>query len=172
MAFSAVAHASSKSDMNIVPLIDVLLVLLIIFMVTSPLLSFEIPIDLPQDVDRVKPQVEPPAPINLRIDASGALFWDNLPLPRTALEASLQIEPPAPINLRIDASGALFWDNLPLPRTALEASLQIETLGKSVADQPMLKIDASPDAEYHVLAEVLAVAKNVGVAKIGFVGAL
>ncbi len=138
MAFSAVAHASSKSDMNIVPLIDVLLVLLIIFMVTSPLLSFEIPIDLPQDVDRVKPQVEPPAPINLRIDASGALFWDNLPL----------------------------------PRTALEASLQIETLGKSVADQPMLKIDASPDAEYHVLAEVLAVAKNVGVAKIGFVGAL
>jgi biopolymer transport protein ExbD len=137
MAFSAVAQASSKSDMNIVPLIDVLLVLLIIFMVTSPLLSFEIPIDLPQ----ADPEV-------------------------------IQDDPPAPIDLRIDASGALFWGNLPLPRSALEASLQIETLGKSVKDQPLLRIDASPEAEYQVVADVLAVARNVGVAKIGFVGAL
>ena len=137
MAFSAVALASSKSDMNIVPLIDVLLVLLIIFMVTSPLLSFEIPIDLAQ-----KGPVIP------------------------------QPNPPGPINLRIDGSGALFWNNLPLPRAALEASLQIETLGKIVADQPTLQIDASPDAQYQVLADVLAVAKNVGVAKIGFIDAL
>ncbi len=137
MAFSAVAPASSKSDMNIVPLIDVLLVLLIIFMVTSPLLSFEIPIDLPQ--------AEPD---------------------------TIEVEPPAPIDLRIDASGALFLGSLPLPRKALEASLQIETLGKSIEDQPLLRIDASPDAEYQVIADVLAVARNVGVAKIGFVGAL
>ncbi len=137
MAFSAVAHPTSKSDMNIVPLIDVLLVLLIIFMVTSPLLSYEIPIDLPQIDDR-------PMPVN----------------------------PPAPIDLRIDASGALFWDNLPLPRNALEASLQIETLGKAIKDQPLLRIDASPDAEYQVIADVLAIARNVGVAKIGFVGTL
>ena len=135
MAFSAIAHASSKSDMNIVPLIDVLLVLLIIFMVTSPLLSYEIPVDLPQ------PDPKP-----------------------------IRVEPTTPIDLRIDASGALFWDNLPLPRTALEASLQIETLGKSIKDQPLLRIDASPEAEYQVIAEVLAIARNVGVAKIGFVG--
>jgi len=137
MAFSAIAHASSKSDMNIVPLIDVLLVLLIIFMVTSPLLSFEIPVDLPQGDDQ-----------------------------------SIKKDPPTPIDLRIDASGALFWDNLPLPRAALEASLQVETLGKAIKDQPLLRIDASPEAEYQVIADVLAIAKNVGVAKIGFVGAL
>ncbi|MGQ0799442.1 MAG: ExbD/TolR family protein [Pseudomarimonas sp.] len=137
MAFSAIAHASSKSDMNIVPLIDVLLVLLIIFMVTSPLLSFEIPVDLPQIDDQ-----------------------------------SVKKDQPTPIDLRIDASGALFWDNLPLQRSALETSLQIETLGKEIKDQPLLRIDASPEAEYQVIADVLAVARNVGVAKIGFVGAL
>ncbi len=139
MAFSAVSSAGAKCDMNVVPLIDVLLVLLIIFMVTAPLLSFEVQIDLPQPS---KDQKEP------------------------------EKDPPKPIRLRIDAAGALYWDNLPLPRAALEPSLQIETIGKVAEDQPMLEIEASPDAEYQVLAEVLATAKNVGVAKIGFVDTL
>ena len=139
MAFSAVSSSSAKCDMNVVPLIDVLLVLLIIFMVTAPLLSYEVQIDLPQP-SRNQPEN--------------------------------QKEPPKPIRLRIDAGGALYWDNLPLPKAALEPSLQIETIGKVAEDQPMLEIEASPDAEYQVLAEVLATAKNVGVAKIGFVDTL
>jgi biopolymer transport protein ExbD len=136
MAFSTSSGSGAKCDMNVVPLIDVLLVLLIIFMVTAPLMSYEIQIDLPQ---RSQNMPENPK------------------------------DPPPPIRLRIDAGGALFWDNMPLPKAALEPSLQIETLGKEVADQPTLEIEASPDANYEVLADVLAVAKNVGVAKIGFV---
>jgi len=136
MAFSAASSAGTKCDMNVVPLIDVLLVLLIIFMVTAPLMSFEVQIDLPQPS---KNQPENPK------------------------------EPPKPIRLRIDPGGSLYWDNLPLPKAALEPSLQIETIGKLAEDQPMLEIEASPEVEYQVLAEVLTTAKNVGVAKIGFV---
>ena len=92
MAFSA-NSAGSKCDMNVVPLIDVLLVLLIIFMVTAPMASYEIQIDLPQpSKNRPDPPKDPPAPIRLRIDESGGLFWDNQPLPKAALEPSLKVE--------------------------------------------------------------------------------
>jgi len=133
MAFSATASAGTKSDLNVVLLIDVLLVLLIIFMVTAPLISFEEPVDLARGDVKPKPL------------------------------------PPDPIRLRIDPGGALYWDNLPLPKMALAASLQIETLGRSVDDQPMLEIQASPEVDYQQLAEVLTTAKNVGMSKIGFV---
>ncbi len=135
MAFSAESVVDAKRDINVVPLIDVMLVLLIIFMVTAPILTREIAIDLPQ-----------PGPVR-----------------RTT------IDPPPPLQLRIDAAGALYWSGHPLPRAALPASLQIETLGRTAAEQPTLEIETSPDASYAVLADVLAVARNVGVAKIGFV---
>jgi len=92
MAFST-QSAGSKCDMNVVPLIDVLLVLLIIFMVTAPMASYEIQIDLPQpSKNQPDPPKDPPKPIRLRIDESGGLFWDNQPLPKAALEPSLKVE--------------------------------------------------------------------------------
>lgn len=86
---------SSKSMvyMNVTPLIDVMLVLLIIFMVTAPMMSYEIQIDLPQpSKNKVEQEKEPPPPIRLRIDAGGQLFWDNSPLPKSALQPSLMVE--------------------------------------------------------------------------------
>ncbi len=86
---------SSKSMvyMNVTPLIDVMLVLLIIFMVTAPMMSYEIQIDLPQHSNKkVEPEQEPPTPIRLRIDENGELFWDNNPLPKVALQPSLMVE--------------------------------------------------------------------------------
>jgi biopolymer transport protein ExbD len=57
-------------------------------------------------ISRKKTPVEPPAPIRLRIDASGSLFWDNAPLPSAALMPSLMVESsrdPQPL-LEIEAS--------------------------------------------------------------------
>jgi biopolymer transport protein ExbD len=90
MAFQTEA-ADSKCDMNVVPLIDVLLVLLIIFMVTAPIVSREILIDLPQPGE-VDLSAKPPPPIRLRIDATGNLTWDAHALPRAALMPALMIE--------------------------------------------------------------------------------
>jgi biopolymer transport protein ExbD len=94
MAFaSGGGGGSAMSDINVTPLVDVLLVLLIIFLVTAPMLSYEIQIDLPQP-SREQPvnPVDPPQPIRLRIDADGTLFWDNSPMPRAALLPSLRVE--------------------------------------------------------------------------------
>jgi biopolymer transport protein ExbD len=90
MAFSD-ASAASKCDINVVPLIDVLLVLLIIFMVTAPIVTRDLVINLPQ-VGPDKPQPPEPPPIHLRIDASGALFWGADAMPRHALAPMLRVE--------------------------------------------------------------------------------
>ena len=95
MAFSSNSggNTAPMGDINVTPLVDVMLVLLIIFMLNAPLLSYEIPVDLPQPTKNpVDPPPDPPLPIRLRIDASGQLFWDNSPLPKSALKPSLLVE--------------------------------------------------------------------------------
>ena len=96
MAFSSGSGGGASApmgDINVTPLVDVMLVLLIIFMVTAPMLSYEIPIDLPQPTKNpIDPPPDPPTPIRLRIDDVGQLFWDNSPLPKSALKPSLLVE--------------------------------------------------------------------------------
>lgn len=92
MAFTVSAGKGAKCDMNVVPLIDVLLVLLIIFMVTAPMMAYNIDIDLPQPTKNLEPPKDPPPPIRLRIDQLGQLFWDGSPLPMAALGMQLQVE--------------------------------------------------------------------------------
>ena len=65
----------AMAEINIIPLCDVLLVLLIIFMVTAPALSHQIDLDLPQ-ASPERPD-QRPHEIELRIDASGQVYWDG-----------------------------------------------------------------------------------------------
>ena len=81
------------ADINVTPLVDVMLVLLIIFMVTAPILSYPIDIDLPQKSITPPPEVKnPPDPIKLRIDAAGQIFWNDSPVPMSALRNMMQAE--------------------------------------------------------------------------------
>jgi len=136
MAFSSNSGAGAPmADMNVTPLVDVMLVLLIIFMVTAPITSYPIDVNLPQK------SLNPP--VNPR-------------------------EPPPPIELRIDASGQVFWNNTPQPMSALQNMMEVE-VQRDPTNQPMLQIDTSSDADYGILAKVLAHAKNAQMEKIGFV---
>jgi len=93
MAFSSNSSGGAMADINVTPLVDVMLVLLIIFMVTMPMASYQIQIDLPQpSINPPEQPKDPPKPIRLRIDGNGQLFWDGSPLPTAALEPQLQIE--------------------------------------------------------------------------------
>jgi biopolymer transport protein ExbD len=94
MAFTTGGGGGAMADINVTPLVDVMLVLLIIFLVTAPMLTREIEIDLPQQTNQPPPDeiVEPPQPIRPRIDADGSLFWDNSPMPKAALLPSLRVE--------------------------------------------------------------------------------
>ena len=66
------------SEINVTPMVDVMLVLLIIFMVTAPLLKAGIPIQLPDS--RAKPLDQPPHPVTITMDRAGAIYLDDEPL--------------------------------------------------------------------------------------------
>ena len=136
MAFSTGStKGSPMADINVTPLVDVMLVLLIIFIVTAPVMTYPIDVDLPQRVINPPPQLR---------------------------------EPPPPIDLRIDASGQVTWNNNPVQVSALQNMMENE-VQRDPTNQPLLQIEANPDAQYEVMAKVLASAKNAQMLKIGFV---
>ena len=93
MAFTSNSGGGPMADINVTPLVDVMLVLLIIFMVTAPALSYQIQVDLPQRTTNPPPQPkDPPEPIRLRIEAGGTVTWNNSPIPLSVLQSSLEVE--------------------------------------------------------------------------------
>jgi len=90
MAFGGFSENDSgrpMAEINMIPLIDVMLVLLIIFIVTAPLLTHSIKINLPKATTQVN--LEKPETVTLSIDASGNLFWDDNRIDDAQLAANL-----------------------------------------------------------------------------------
>jgi len=89
---------SMMTDINMTPLIDVMLVLLIVFMVTLPVLHHAVKIDLPKASSA--PQPPQPSPVEVSIDRTGAVSWNGEPVSAAALElkfaeTAAQADPPA-----------------------------------------------------------------------------
>ena len=82
-SFDNKTGGNTLSEINMVPLIDVMLVLLVIFIVTAPLLNHSIKIDVPQASSR--PVEQKPDAIDLAIDAAGQVFWNATPVTLEAL---------------------------------------------------------------------------------------
>ncbi len=76
------------AEINVTPLVDVMLVLLIIFMVTAPLLTAGVPVDLPDS--RAKPLDQDAKPVEISVQRDGALFIDKQETSEAALPAALQ----------------------------------------------------------------------------------
>ena len=79
--------AKPMSEINMTPLIDVMLVLLVIFMVTAPLMTSSLRLDLPQAQGA---ESESRDPLNLALDAKGQAYLDEQPLDEAALKDRLQ----------------------------------------------------------------------------------
>ena len=75
-------------EINMVPLIDVMLVLLVIFIVTAPLLTHAIKVDLPQASAEV---VQPNKPFELALRESGELYWNGEQIDAADLESRMNI---------------------------------------------------------------------------------
>jgi biopolymer transport protein TolR len=67
------------SEINVTPFVDVMLVLLIVFMVTAPLLTVGVPVDLPQTRAQNIPSNE--EPLMVSVDGTGAIFVQETPVP-------------------------------------------------------------------------------------------
>jgi len=91
-------------EINTTPLVDVMLVLLIIFIMTIPVMNDSVKIDLPRAANQpneVKPQT-----INLAIDALGKVYWNSEPIDEaqmlTRINDASKVEPQPELHLRAD----------------------------------------------------------------------
>jgi biopolymer transport protein ExbD len=100
----AANHTAPMSEINTTPLVDVMLVLLVIFIITAPLLTHAVKIDLPQASSQPLP--EKPEVISVAIDASGKMYWNDAPLVDGELKVKLQQiadqKPQPELNIRAD----------------------------------------------------------------------
>jgi biopolymer transport protein ExbD len=96
-SFDPRRHQAPMAEINVVPLVDVMLVLLVIFIITAPLLTHSVKIDLPKASN--SPNITQPDHIEFGIREGGALYWNGAPValealgPRFAVEASKQPQP-------------------------------------------------------------------------------
>ncbi|EKG32198.1 ExbD/TolR family protein [Pseudomonas avellanae] len=104
MAFSTQDTEEVLSEINVTPLVDVMLVLLVVFIVTAPLLTNSIPINLPK-TESVAP-VEQKDPLVVSIDGQGKLFINKdeiqPDLLETNLKAAKQKAPDVRVQLQAD----------------------------------------------------------------------
>ena len=91
MAFSTGSGKGPMADINVTPLVDVMLVLLIIFMITAPILTHRVQIDLPQRNQNNNPDNIPKEPVKLKIDQSGALYWNDSPVDELTMKAQMAV---------------------------------------------------------------------------------
>ena len=82
------ANPQPMSDINMTPLIDVMLVLLVIFIITAPLMSSSLKLDLPKT--SAAQAGTAPLYVTVAVDASGQLFWGDAPVTAEQLSAQVQ----------------------------------------------------------------------------------
>ena len=93
MAMSAGSSGGDgMSEINMTPLIDVMLVLLIIFIITIPSQTHAVKIDNPLPPPPNQPQPPPPEVINLGIDFDGTILWNSAPVDRKTLQGYISAE--------------------------------------------------------------------------------
>ncbi|WP_308518008.1 biopolymer transporter ExbD [Sphingomonas flavescens] len=95
-------------DMNVTPLIDVMLVLLIMFIITIPIQTHAVKLDLPQNNQNPPPQVIDPVKNVLSINAQDQVLWNGAPVQLTQLRSYLdttqQMNPIPELHLQPDAT--------------------------------------------------------------------
>jgi len=97
---------TSMADINVTPMVDVMLVLLVIFIIAAPFMTHAVKLDLPQAQSEAAP--EQADTVSISFDADGILYWNNQVLAMTELEAKLAVQAKknkqAEIQLRADKS--------------------------------------------------------------------
>jgi biopolymer transport protein TolR len=130
--FSIKPQAKPFSEINVTPLVDVMLVLLVIFILTAPLLTSAIRLDLPQS------------------------------------KASQAGEAPESLSLSLTSAGDIFLNDKPVSWVALPSELQRVALQKP---QVEVQLRADQTVPYGQVLELMGLAQQAGLSRIGFVTA-
>ena len=97
------------SDINVTPLVDVMLVLLVIFIITAPLMTSQLALELPQaETPAAEQALEPESAVAIGIDAQGQVFWEgeavNAEVLRERLQQAAKADPATELQLRADTT--------------------------------------------------------------------
>jgi len=84
-------------EMNTTPLIDVMLVLLIMFIITIPIQTHAVKIDLPNDSNNTPPDIIDPVKNKVAIDAAGTITWNGMPIDKLTLRQYLKASMALPV---------------------------------------------------------------------------
>jgi biopolymer transport protein ExbD len=111
MAFGSFGRGSGQAPMaeiNMIPLIDVMLVLLVIFIVTAPLLTHAVKLDLPKAESQ--PNQTKPDNVQLAVNREGVVYWNGQPASaaewREQMKAAAALNPQPEVHLRADGDVA------------------------------------------------------------------
>ena len=111
MAFGGFGRGGGQAPMaeiNMIPLIDVMLVLLVIFIITAPLLTHAVKLDLPKASSEVN--LTRPDNVQLAIDRDGVVYWNgeavDMPQWRARMAAAAKLAPQPEVHLRADGEVA------------------------------------------------------------------
>jgi biopolymer transport protein ExbD len=120
--FDSKQDSAPMADINMTPLIDVMLVLLVIFIITAPLFTHAIRLDLPKVSSA--PARQTPQTITLSIDDAGHLYWDGKLLPLAALRTRLMAagKSPQPPDIHLRAARATRYDVIAEVMAAAQAA--------------------------------------------------
>jgi biopolymer transport protein ExbD len=134
MAFSNGNQTGAPmSEINVTPLVDVMLVLLIIFMITAPLMAHKVVVELPQANLDHRPDKVPATP---------------------------------PVTVTVKEDGSLYWNDAAVTRDQLESQLSVEA---QKTPQPEVNVRGDKTTKYRVVSDVVNLAQQQGIAKVGFV---
>ncbi|MBB5392440.1 MULTISPECIES: biopolymer transporter ExbD [unclassified Herbaspirillum] len=99
-------HSGPMADINVTPMVDVMLVLLVIFIISAPLFTHALKLDLP--TAQSAPAPEKPETVTVGIDAAGKLYWNDQPVSAQELDTRLATasarQPQPELQLRADKS--------------------------------------------------------------------
>ena len=106
--FSTAGEGAPMAEINMIPLIDVMLVLLVIFIITAPLLTHAVKVDLPKAAST--PNITKPDNVQLAVDADGRVYWNGEVLDRSGwrsrMDAAAGVRPQPEVHLRADHAAA------------------------------------------------------------------
>ena len=111
MAFGSFNRSGDSAPMveiNMIPLIDVMLVLLVIFIITAPLLTHAVKLDLPKVSS--SPNITRPDNVQLAVDAQGRVYWNGQVMERegwrTQMAGAAKLTPQPEVHIRADSAVA------------------------------------------------------------------
>lgn len=135
--FERTPGQTPMSDINVTPLVDVMMVLLVIFIITAPLMVSALKLDLPQ-TEGAQASSAPPRFIKLSLDAKGKVYLDDKEVSLDELKASLNAQ-------------------------------VAKALASESAELPEVQLRADERVPYGRVVEVMGLAQQSGMNRIGFV---